>query len=89
MRPGRKNFLQKGIQMSGNRRQDRAKNIIMKASKRMLARLFNLSPKTFEKEKEHLFTDEEMCDAIRSLYGRTQEKPDNLTKAYDLASLVR
>lgn len=75
--------------MSRNRRQDKAKNIIIKASRRMLAKLFNLSPKAFEKEKEYLFTDEEMCDAIRSLYGRTQKKPDRLTKAYDLASLVR
>ncbi len=73
--------------MSKNRRQDNARKIIMLTSKRMLANLFQVTPKTFNKEIT-CFNDDELCSAIRVLYERKKQTPDRLTKAYDLASLV-
>jgi hypothetical protein len=73
--------------MKKKNRQEKALKVIMTASRRMLANMLDINPLQIKNRK--LFNNEEACAAIRELYQIHQEQPDRLTKAYDLADLVR
>jgi len=69
-------------------RQEKAQRVIMLTSRRMMAKMLSVSPSLLRQTT--LFANEEACSAIRELYEiSNQQTPDRLTKAYDLADLVR
>jgi hypothetical protein len=76
----------KGIQMK-NKRQVKAEKVIMICSRRMISKVLGIDPKQINDNV--LFNDEGACAMIRELYQINQKQPDRLTRAYDLADLVR
>lgn len=63
-------------------RQKKAARIIILSSKRMALRLL------ITVSNNQLLNDD-WCEKVRVLYERKYKLPDRLTRAYDLASLVR
>jgi hypothetical protein len=69
-------------------RQQKAQRVIILASRRMMAKMLAINPNLIKEST--FFSNEEVCAAIRELYEiNNQQIPDRLTKAYDLADLVR
>lgn len=72
--------------MTRNKRQEKAKRVIMISSRRMLSKLLDINPKDLRGKK--ILENQEFCYAVREVYQQQHKQPDRLTRAYDLADLV-
>ena len=77
----------KGSPMQKLSRQDKARKVIIITSRRMISNLLDLQPKALKGHK--LFEDEGVCALIRDIYQINQKQPDRLSRAYDLADVIR
>jgi hypothetical protein len=68
-------------------RQAKARKVIIITTRRMISNLLDLKPKTLKGHR--LFEDAEACALIRDIYQINNQQPDRLSRAYDLADVIR